>query len=262
MKTSKTLLSLMGVFVLFGSAGLAQTRGNGLPQSKLLFNLEIIAYDKNHCPQGEQDNGHRIAVQADVTDNPNGQLRSAYVISRQNDILLSPGDFQVMDSNACINGTAAFQLPVNPFGCSVDGNGDPIFDNDPACITEDLHFQQYLVFARLVGKPGTGVNVTTCATDPLTDTDGDGNPAGDADDIIVCSTESWVKVREKTTPGSLKPVFENVSRELLTLCVDTDDVLGCDTRLALFDPSLYEYFWNWNTQGKAHAQLFFMAIPD
>jgi hypothetical protein len=36
----------------------------------------------------------------------------------------------------------------------------------------------------------------------------------------------------------------------------------CDTRVALFASQLQDYFWNWDTTGKAHAQLFFVALPD
>jgi len=247
-KSCRTLLLLLGVVGIFASAALAQDgiRGNGLPQSKLLFNLEVIAYNGDNCPQGSlTDGGHRIAVKADVNDNPNGQLASTLV--RQNDIMLAAGDeFKVLDGNACVDGVAKFQLPANPIGGTLD---------DPT-------FQEYTVFARLVGKPNTGVNVTTCATGPGADA-----VLGTADDEIVCSTESWVSVRQKGT----KPQFTNVSKELLTICtelalIDNDPLtVGdgvCDIRLALFDPRLYDYFWNWNTTGKAHAQLFFMAIPD
>ena len=242
---------LLGVAVLSVASALAQNdgiKGNGLPQSKLLFNLEIIAYDGANCPQGSlDDGGHRIAVKANVNDNPNGQFANTLV--RQNDIMLTAGEFAVLDGNACIDGVARFQLPTNP---CVDA--DPITAGDQ-CSLDDPTFQEYLVFARLVGKPGTGVNVTTCATGPGAD-----GVLNTADDVIVCSTESWVDVRD-SGKGS-KPHFENVSKYLLTLCWDTSGDGICDVRLALFDPRLYDYFWNWNTTGKAHAQLFFMAIPD
>ena len=73
---------------------------------KNLFQLEIIAYNGNNCPQGDfiGTNRHQIAVKADVNDNPNGKLATDLV--RQNDIMLAPGDFQVVDGNACIDGVA------------------------------------------------------------------------------------------------------------------------------------------------------------
>src|SRR5262245_45805238 len=176
---------------------------------KNLFQLEIIAYNGNNCPQGDfiGTNRHQIAVKADVNDNPNGKLVSTVV--RQNDILLSAGDdFEVIDGNACIDGIARFQLPTNPIGGTLD---DPTFQN-------------YLVYGRLVGRPGTGVKVTTCATNPGPDL-----IPNTADDFIQCSTESWVEVRSKG-PGST-PKYENVSKQLLTVCVDTTADNICDTRV-------------------------------
>jgi hypothetical protein len=57
--------------------------------------------------------------------------------------------------------------------------------------------------------------------------------------------------------------FDNVSRELLTICLDTTEPSDgkCDVRYALFDPALYNHFWQWNTVGKAHAQLVFIPKP-
>lgn len=172
-----------------------------------------------------------------MTDNPDGQLKSAYYLVRQNDILLTPGEFDVLDGNACIDGTASLQLPLNPIGGTLD---------DPT-------FQEYEVYARLVGKPGTAVDVRTCAVDGL-------GTEGTADDIVRCSTENYAELRG-SGKGS-KPTFTNVSKALLTICLNTDLDPECDVRYALFDPRLYDYFWNWNTTGKAHAQLVFVAVPD
>jgi hypothetical protein len=71
--------------------------------------------------------------------------------------------------------------------------------------------------------------------------------------------ESWVSVRgSKNGP----PKFTNVSKELLSMCVDTTGDFICDTRIALFAPQLQDYFWNWDTNGKPHAQLFFVGVQD
>jgi hypothetical protein len=57
-----------------------------------------------------------------------------------------------------------------------------------------------------------------------------------------------------------------VTRQLLTLCVDTlaDGNLDgtCDARYGIFDPALIDAFWQWNRSGKAHAQLVFVPLPD
>jgi len=238
-----TMQQLLRKCVFAGLAGLVLTAGIAFAADptpgKNLFQLEVIAYAGSNCPQGDfiGTNRHQIAVKADVNDNPSGQQVSTLV--RQNDIMLAAGDdFQVVDGNACIDGVARFQLPANPIGGTLD---DPTFQN-------------YLVYGRLVGKPGTGVDVRTCATNNA------GTPDDPSDDFIQCSTENWVEVRSKG-PGSA-PKYSNVSKSLLTVCLDTNADLACDTRVALFDAALYDYFWNWNTTGKAHAQLVFTAVPD
>jgi hypothetical protein len=239
----KKILAVLSVAALFAVPARSQLKGNGLPAGqKLLFNLEVIAYSANNCPQGDftGSNTHRIAVRADVNDLNSVKGATASTLIRQNDILLTEGPFQVLSGNACTSGTASFQLPANP--CNVQGLNFP-------CSVDDPTFQQYEVYARLVGKPNTGVNVTTCATDPTTGT-------------IVCSSQSWVDVRASGKNSA--PKFTNVSKQLLSVCVDTsvpaDGV--CDARYALFSSQLQDYFWNWDTTGKAHAQLFFVALPD
>lgn len=237
------LMLLVGLALTVGfSVALAgDTKGNGLPKGqKLLYNLEVIAYDAGTCPTGNRQ-GHSIAVRADWQDDPSGA--NANTLVRMNDIMLSPGPFGVIDGNACDDGVASFQLPLNP--CVEGGT----VNTD--CSVDNPDFQAYEVYARVVGKPGTGVDVRTCATDDL-------NTADTSDDIIVCSTENWFEMRQKGTA----PKFTNQSKALLTVCLDTDADGACDRRVALFNSDLYDYFWNWNTFGKAHAQLFFVAVPD
>lgn len=88
MKNCRTLFLVMALSALWTGTAFAQndgTKGNGLPQSKLLYNLEVIAYDGDHCPSGDQigSNGHRIAVRADVSDDPKGLNPNTLI--RQND---------------------------------------------------------------------------------------------------------------------------------------------------------------------------------
>src|SRR5262245_19028100 len=194
-------VAVLGLSVLWANSLLAQTKGNGLPKGqKLLYNLEVIAYDGDHCPSGDQigSNGHRIAVRADVSDDPRGANPNTLI--RQNDIMLAPGPFTVMDGNACKAGVATFQLPLNPCAETLD----------QPCSLDDPTFQVYEVFTRLVGKSGTGVDVTTCATD-------EGDLADPTDDTIICSAENWMEMRQK----GQSPKFVNRSKELLTLCLDT-----------------------------------------
>jgi hypothetical protein len=233
----KVCLRFSRVISVFGLVAASATTWAADPTpGKNLYQLEIIAYSGSNCPAGDftGTNRHQIAVRADVTDNPNGKLVTDLV--RQNDIMLAPGDFQVVDGNACTDGVARFNLPLNPIGGTLD---DPTFQN-------------YKVYGRLVGKPLTEVTATTCGTNDA------GTPNDTSDDFIQCSTESWISMRQKGTA----PKYADVSKELLTVCLDTSGDGVCDTRVALFDPALFDYFWNWNTTGKAHAQLVFVAVPD
>lgn len=176
--------------------------GNGAP-SGAHFNLNIIGVPKNKT--ATITTGGRIFVPL------NGSTR----------ILLSEGDFQVLDANGT-DGSAAFQLP------------DPDPDGDGTT--------SYSVFARALGKPGGSQTITTCATDPVTGEE-------------ICSTESLVLVR---STGRSK--FENVSRELLFIEADIDGD-GDIERVSLFDDSLQDFLWQVDNQGLRLVQLRFYEVP-
>ena len=248
MRKSIYFVTILSAFIFICSNALAG-KGNGLPPGPR-FMLNVIAFD--NCPSGDftDSNRHMIAVKANYTLDQNGQL--AANLTKTNTIQLTAGPqnlFEVMDGNACDKGGAKFMLPPNPFDC---GTGTP---NDPNCTGENLTFQSYQVYVRLVGKPGTAIDVTTCAIDDM------GTPDDLSDDTTICSTENVVKVR---MTGKGKMMFDDVTRQLTTLCVDTsypaDGV--CDQRIPLFSGEYYDYFWQWDTTGKAHAQLVFIPIPD
>jgi len=104
-----------------------------------VYSLQIIAHDR--CPKGTFDNSNRrsIAVLADFTPDVNTGDVFVTIEDKRNLIFLVPGDtFQVLDGNACNQGGAVFQLP-------------------PDVSTS------FEVWVRLVGKPGSGLDVTTCA---------------------------------------------------------------------------------------------------
>ena len=241
MKTARYVAIGAALMSVVSSAAWAG-KGNNLPPGPR-YNLQVIAFD--NCPAGDftGSNRHQIAVKAnyqvmtgDLGSNQGGALKSDLL--RQNTILLSPsdtGEFRVADGNACEqNDGAELILPRDIYG-------------------------KYRVYVRLVGAPGTGIGVTTCAEElDLSDFDGDGRP-----EEILCSTENVIEFRQSGTGGKgLK--FTDYTKELLTVCVDTfvdGNFDGeCDVRLPLFDTQLEYYFWQWNTQGRAHAQLVF--VPD
>ena len=177
--------------------------GNGAP-SGAHYNLNIIGVPKGKSASMTGNMGHRIFVPL------NGKTK----------ILLSEGDFQVLDANGT-DGSASFQLP------SPDADGDGI--------------TSYSVFACALGKPGGSARIVTCATDPLTMEE-------------VCSTLNYVAVRE-----SGKSRFTNVSNELLFLYADLDGD-GTDERYSLIDDRLQDYFWEYDNTGLKVLQLRFYEI--
>ena len=139
--------------------------GNGAPSGPH-YDLNIIGVPKGKTADMTGDNGHRIFVPLDGTTK----------------ILLSPGDFQVLDGNGT-DGSAAFQLP----------NPDPTNSGTTT----------YSVFARSLGKPGGTSFMVTCASDSTGTT--------------FCSTDTSFNVRSKG-----KSSFTNVSKELLYIYADID----------------------------------------
>ena len=142
---------------------------------------------------------------------------------------LSPGPFDILDANGT-DGTAAFQLP------------DPDPDGDGVT--------WYGVYLRPKGKPGQSMQLTTCGSgdfdnDPLTP------------DEELCSLEVAIAVR-----GTGKPKVDNVSRELLTMCIDTDGDLKCDERIFLFDERAHDYLWSVDNFGLRNAEVRFLEISQ
>jgi hypothetical protein len=153
-------------------------------------------------------------------------------------------DFYVLDGNACDGDGAAFRLPANPFTCPA---------LDPQCLESEPTFQEYLVFVRALGTPGGSGDITTCGIS-------DGGTAGDtSDDEVVCSSENVLLVR---TSGRSK--FENKTKELTTMVVQADtngdDVLET-VRIGIFDPLLYQYFWDYDNNGLRLVQMRFYPVP-
>jgi hypothetical protein len=139
-------------------------------------------------------------------------------------------DFTVLDANGTDGNGAAFQLP----------NPDP--DNDGVTA--------YSVFARALGKPGGSSTTTTCF---------EADPDGDGLYDEYCSTYSMVLVR-----NTGKSTFDNVSKELLYVYVDTDGD-GDVERYPIFDDVFNDteenYFWDYDNQGLKLVQLRFYEIP-
>jgi hypothetical protein len=228
--------------MLAATTAMAQSGNNGARVGNGGFMLNVIAFEQ--CPAGEfQDSSrHQIAVQASFTGS--GQDKTV----RTNKIFLKSGEeFWVADGNACDDG-ASFYLPIVHVNC------------DAGCDLPDPTFTQYEVRARIVGKKDSGVRVMSCVEETADDSIivDDDTVAG-----TLCSVESnvWVATR-LTGNGKEQNRFENVSAELLTICVDTDDDPECDERIGLFDARGQDYWWNWDTQGRPHVQLVFVPVQS
>ncbi len=219
---------------------IAAHAGNGAPSGPH-YNLNLVG--KTHCSPDDMtgSNRHTIQVLLKYSDNTGGVLATDLV--RSNKILLTQGDFKVLDGNACDADGAAFQLPANPYSCPAE---------DPECLNSDPTFQNYEVYVRALAKPGGKGSITSCAVGA-----GDDGVPDTADDELVCSTESVVLVRNRG-----KSSFSNETKKLTTLCLDTDGDTRCDDRVALFDSSLYGYLWDFDNNGMRLVQLRFYPLAD
>ena len=196
--------------------------GNGAP-SGAHYNLNILG--KTNCAGDDLTGSDRHTIQVllvggDQAEFLNGQLATG--ISKKNKIYLTEsidGTFSVLDGNACDADGAKFSLPA-PGG--------------------------YDIYARALGKPGGGATMTTCATGA-----GEDLVLGTADDEIICSTDNVIFLRTKG-----KQTFTNVTTQLTTITADVDGDGTLET-VNIFDPSLLDYFWNFENRGLRLAQLRF-----
>jgi len=176
----------------------------------------------NGGPSGAHYTLNLIGVSNPKSTDLSGNGSRIFVpLSGSTKIMLSPGDFQVLDANGT-DGSASFQLP----------NPDPTNSGTTT----------YSVFARALGKPGGSSTQTTCATDPTT---------GE----LWCSVYSSVQVR-----GTGKSTFTNVSKQLLYLYADINGD-GTVERYNLFDSALQNYYWQYDNDNLKLLQLRFYQVP-
>jgi hypothetical protein len=225
---STTAVAAAGVLLLVGACAETPTgpdvpdpnewmpySANGFPNNGqgTLHKMNLIGHPGSPSSEMTGDNGKRIFVKLQ------GNTR----------VLLSEGDFDILDADGT-DGTARFQLP------------DPDPDGDGVT--------WYGVFIRPKGKPGTSMNITTCAS-------GDWDNDATTPDEELCSLEVAVAVR-----GTGKPQVNNISKQLLTACVDTDGDLVCDKRVFLFDDDAHDYLWSMDNFGLRNAEVRFLELPQ
>lgn len=221
--TSKVL------FAIAALAAFAVTPARAGPNlSGSHYNLNIQG--KTNCAGSDLTGSNRHTIQVLLNYHDQNYNGVPYVdLDRRNKIFLSGGtDFQVLDGNACDSGGAQFQLPY-----------------DVAT--------SWKIYARALAKPGGSATMTLCGVDDM-------GTATTADDVIFCNTGDDVVSLKRYTG---KPQWQDVTKELthLNACVDlnNDAVVAADecVDVNVFDPTLYEYFWDYDNWGLRLTQLRF-----
>jgi len=253
----KNVVLLLGLVILaLGTPAVLADTGNGAPNGAH-YNLNILG--KDNCPGDDlkNTNRHTIMVKLNFTD-PTPTTTSTAALDKTNKIFLTQtplnvtkfsDKFQVLDGNACDGDGALFMLPSNPFSCGLTIGGTN--STDPACLTvdTDITFQEYLIFIRELGKPGApNSSLTSCRLDTSV-----------TPNETICSTEGVILSR---TTG--KSTFRDVTKELTTLCLNTNTANGndCDVRVGIFDGTGFQYFWDFDNNGLRNVQLRFYPCPD
>ena len=206
----------------FATPVYAQGDGNGGLNGPH-YNLNILGKDNCSGDDLTGSNRHTIQVLLNYHDATPTNLTSDPVLDKRNKILLEEGDFQVTDGNACDGDGARFSLPANPYTCPAE---------DPECLNSDPTFQTYTVWAR-ARSGGGSATMTTCRLDKAT---------GE----YQCSTENTL----------------DVTKQLTTVCLDTDADSICDDRTGIFSEEAYTYYWDFDNYGLRLAQLRFYPIAD
>ena len=163
-------------------------------------------------------------------DNDQGKRMFVNLVGHSTINLQMGSTFDILDANATDQDGGLFQLP------------DPDPDNDGVT--------SYGVYVRTVGTPGGSAKLTSCVT-------GDPDGAGPATTGTFCSVDTVTVSR-----SAGKPKVTNVSKELLTTCVDLDGNGTCDKRIFLFDDALLNYAWSVDNNGLRVAQFWFFPIPQ
>ena len=249
MRAVSTIASFVATIALavpvFGGNDL---NGNDMPSGSH-YNLNLLGKDR--CPGDDLKGGnrHTIMVKLRYSDtNPNNVVgdnpENIVTLDKTNKIYLYPGEFQVLDGNACDGDGAAFQLPRNG---TPDAGPDTILGTADDVLTGAM----YEIYARELGKPlPTGADnsfLTTCGIDEGPDLLPNTN-----DDEVVCSSENVILFRDKGQPKS-----QNDTLDLTTMVVDTGTG---PTRISIFDPLLYQYMWDYDNNGLRLVQLRFYRL--
>ena len=240
----RKLLTLLAFSALATNGALAQSGNNGAKVGKNGFLLNVNAYER--CPSGDflDSNRHMIAVQANLH-----RHNATDKTVKLNKIFLQSGDdFWVEDGNACEDG-AYFHLPITGANCSNCG--------DRVAAGTDLHrIRGESPRSRQAGRRSDNYELYGSVHHRSNYGRGDFR-------VSVLRRRGNIWVGKRTTgggSGKTQNRWENVSSQLLTVCIDTDMTLICDDRVGLFDEAGEDYWWNWDTKGRPHVQLVFFPV--
>jgi hypothetical protein len=235
----RTLLTLLTAAVLTTPAVYGQNgNNNGARVGKTGFIVNVNAFET--CPRADMAGSQRraIAVQADYVGTATDQA------SKINKVYVRSGpDFSVQDGNACDEGGAYLDLPITAANCA----------NCAAATLPAPTFTQYEVRARMLGKPRGEATITSCM---------EAQAVGTGSPMSLCSVgeRSIVVGTRNAGDGNAQNPWQDVSEQLLTVCVDkTGDGL-CDDRVGLFDSSGQDYWWSFDKAGRPHVQLVFFPV--
>jgi hypothetical protein len=193
-----------------GASSTSLATGSGAP-SGAHYNLNIIGVPKDKTADMTGNNGGRIFVKE------YGKTRIGLTPAPEGE------GFAVLDANGTDNNGAAFQLP------------------------KDVS-SEWKVYARIPGKRGGSVKITTCADMVNT---GDGVYV---EAEITCESITMDRARYgKFTDVSGSLLFVTVLADVL---VDGEVVLEAGT-YPLFDEAMEDYFWEYDNNGLKLLQLRF-----
>lgn len=236
----------MGMGTAFADKPDDGTTGNGSPQVKKVFSLNIIGVSKDKDVDMD-NNGHRIFVPLE------GKAK----------INLVEGEFAVIDANGTDRDGAVLQLPkpgLDPYLVGDKGNADTISD--------------YSVFVRPLGKPGGWATITTCA-DLVDSTFKDLLPGKFVKTLNdSCEFGGLASVEQVGSEITLretgKSTFKNVTAELLTIVfkveveveidVDEYEIQTVYVRVPIFDDIIENEYWEYDNHGLKILQVRFYEI--
>ena len=231
------MVAMTGMTGITVDQAFAKNGGSGVGSGGFQLNVKGVDKGDKLPDNAETSGGHKIFVKS----------------SGKSKIYLTEGPFAVLDRDGTDRDGALFQLPKPNTNCTDSGTAEQNFTD--ACPPEFK--ADYYVHARVLGPQGNGpVSIVTCVEDNTF-----GNHTRNNGEPDACSLDG-VSLDNANGKNSKKGAkWTDVSRQLLTVCLDTidDDVLVCDTRSDIFSDTLQEYLWEFDNVGYRNVQLRFVA---